>query len=219
MRLPVIARVTAAIVLSASAAGAQLQNGSFESPSVAGGHALPGGTDYDYLLGLQNSWLYTLGTGLINTAGGPTAFNSPPATDGVQVAFLQGTGATISQVVTGLTAGGSYTLTFDVAGRFNSGCCDGNTNYEVLFGGLLIGSGSTTSFQPFTPQSYTFTSLLSVGALAFVNTSGLGDHTFFIDDVTLTADASTTAPEPATFALLGGGLLGLVGVARRRRQS
>jgi hypothetical protein len=87
----------------------------------------------------------------------------------------------------------------------------------VYFGGSMIGSGSTANFQPFTPTTINFTVTSASGALAFTNESAAGDHTYMLDNVTLT-QTSTTAPEPATVALLGGGLLALAGVARRRRQ-
>jgi hypothetical protein len=49
--------------------------------------------------------------------------------------------------------------------------------------------------------------------LALTNVSNPGDNTSFVDDVSISATAS---PEPATFVLIGGGLLGL-GLVRRRR--
>jgi len=42
------------------------------------------------------------------------------------------------------------------------------------------------------------------------------DITTFVDDVSITAQVNTTAPEPATFSLLGSGGLILLGALRRR---
>ena len=49
--------------------------------------------------------------------------------------------------------------------------------------------------------------------LALTNVSNPGDNTSFVDDVSISATAS---PEPATVVLIGGALLGL-GLVRRRR--
>jgi len=71
---------TLAIEVITAAAG--LTNGGFETPSLAGGYqyAPPGAT-----------WVFSGGAGI---SGNGTAFTSgnPPAPEGVQVAFLQGSG-------------------------------------------------------------------------------------------------------------------------------
>ena len=46
-----------------------------------------------------------------------------------------------------------------------------------------------------------------------------GQQLRFIADSDILASAPMVAPEPATVALLGGGLIGVAGVARRRRRS
>jgi hypothetical protein len=209
MHFRTLARLSSALIVAVAAtAGAQVQNGSFEAPLT---------TSYSYLTGTMNSWTYTGGAGVINTQFGPTAFNSQPATSGNQVAFVQSNGSSISQTLSGLTVG-SYSLSFNVAGR-NCNCgFDGNTAYGVYFGGNLIGSGTTASGSSFATQTYTFATTSTSGALSIVNQSDAGDHTFMVDDVAVSLQ-STTTPEPATFTLLGGGLLALVAAARRRRQA
>ncbi|MEO5495081.1 MAG: hypothetical protein ABIR08_13765, partial [Sphingomonas sp.] len=90
LRLPSLARACAValIGLSASTAGAQVQDGSFENPSIS---------NYQYFLGLVGSWSYFGGAGLVNISGGPTAFNAPGAISGSQVAFIQGNGSAVEQ--------------------------------------------------------------------------------------------------------------------------
>lgn len=196
----------ALVGLGATTAGAQVQNGSFESPNIGAG--------YQYFTGLIGSWTYFGGAGIVNTSGGPTAFNALPAVAGDQVAFIQGNGSYVEQSLSTLAAG-TYQLAFHTVGRQSSGSYDGNTSYAVYLGGNQIFAGGTTSFDSWMQYSVTIPTT-GPASLRFQNQSLPGDHTFFLDDVTLTQRTVAT-PEPASMVLMTTGLFGLAGVVRRKR--
>ena len=101
-----------------------------------------------------SSWAFSGGSGI---SGNNSAFTSgnPPAPQGVQVAFLQGTGS-FTQSVTGWAAG-SYVLTFDAAQRGNLGVSQ--QNLEVLIDGSVVGTftPSSTSYQSYSTLAFTVT--------------------------------------------------------------
>jgi hypothetical protein len=210
MRIGSFARLyaVALVSLSTATAGAQVQNGSFEVNNIGAGN-------YQYLSGLNASWTFFRGAGLINTSVGSTAFNALPAVSGDQIAFVQGNGSYIEQVLSSLSAG-TYSLGFYSAGRQSGGSYDGTTSYAVSFGGIVVGNETTASYDSW--RQYLITvSAAGPSVLRFENTSAAGDHTFFIDDVSLTAVTST--PEPASMALLATGLIGVAGVVRRKHSA
>lgn len=150
------------------------QDAGFESPDLFGG----------YLYNITGSpWTFAGESGI---AGNGNAFttSNPNTLEGVQVAFLQGTGV-ISQVLNNLVPGATYTLTFSAAQR---AIVNGNgQTWQVMLDGTVVG----TYAPPQTATSYTdytasFTASAASQTLSFVGTDANGgDNTIFIDNLRL----------------------------------
>ena len=205
--------LTLAMVLCAAgvvqAASIAVSDASFESHQVA---------NYQYspqLSGYLPGWTFGPGTGL---TPGNTDFNSPSnIPDGTQVAFLQGDGSNVSQAIDGFAAFTTYTVNLFIGTRFANGGYDGNADVGVSIDGTQIGQTTGLSSSTyFSEYSYSFTVYNTPGthSLSIFNISAPGDHTAFVDNVSI----ESVAPEPATFALFGIAILGLgVRFARTRR--
>jgi fibronectin type 3 domain-containing protein len=153
-----------------------LANNGFEVPSVGGYQYNPSG----------GSWTFTAlsgsnGSGIVANGSG---FSNPNAPQGVQAAFLQGTG-TVSQTVSGLITGTVYTVTLDAAQR--TGGNNSAQTWNLTMNGTTVASyaplGSASNYLPYSAQ---FTATASSETLAFVgtNTNG-GDNTIFLDSVSV----------------------------------
>jgi hypothetical protein len=158
-------------------------------------------------------------TFLVQGGNGLTAPNSPfnpPSFGGLpfsQAAFLQNANSSVSQAVGGFVAG-SYTLTFYLGSRYDSGGGDdGDQTVAALIDGGVIGTWALTSFTPFTLETASFTiDTTGSHSLEFMGLNP-GDHTAFLSDVSITP---TATPEPLSLALLATGLMGgLVKLYRR----
>ena len=99
-------------------------------------------------------WTFSGSAGISGNNSGFTSGN-PPAPEGSQVAFLQGTGS-FSQSVSGWAAG-SYVLTFDAAQRGNYQASQ--QNFKVLVDGTVVGTftPSGTSYQSYSTAAFTVT--------------------------------------------------------------
>jgi hypothetical protein len=124
-------------------------------------------------------WTFAGNSGISANNSGFTSGN-PPAPQGTQVAFLQGTGS-FSQPVTNWAAG-SYTLTFYAAQRANYQASRQDFNVQV--DGVVIGTftPSSTSYQSFTTAVFTVTAGAHTITFQGLDTAG-GDNTAFIDQV------------------------------------
>jgi hypothetical protein len=127
----------------------------------------------------------------------------------------------LSQTISGLTLGATYTLTFDYALAQQVGFDGANTNnyWSVLFGNSSYNSTALSiadgGFSGWTTATKTFTASSTSEVLSFLaKTSSPGAPPFLLlDNVSLTS----AVPEPTTWGMMLGGF-GLIGFLARRRQ-
>jgi hypothetical protein len=145
-----------------------------------------GDTSFELPTLIHSSYSYSA-TGSPWTFGNQTGISSSgsgfgnSASDGSQVAFVQGavSGSCMSQGVTGLTIGSSYSFIVSAAQRSGT---QGGQSVSVSLGGAFLGT--------ITPSSTTFADVATGAATATATTetlsfcgTTLGDHTAFIDNV------------------------------------
>jgi|SRR5271166_559158 len=131
-----------------------------------------------------------------------------------------GTYGGVSQSVTGLTVGASYSLTFDLGYGGNSPIFGGPVTVRVNAGSssgtFTSGSGSPNP-AVWDGETFDFTSTAATEALSIIGLStACGDY-IGVDNADLELAAVVPAPEPGTIALLGTWLFGLGWLVHRRR--
>ena len=178
----VLFTIACALADGAIAANLSIPNSGFETPSLGSGQFqyAPGGA----------TWTLSNGGGISANGSGFTLDN-PNAPEGVQVAFIQGSGR-IFQTVGGFSAGVTYTITFSAAQR-NMGGSAGQT-WNVQIGGVVVGTfAPPASATTYADYSASFTTAAGSREVAFQasNLNG-GDNTVFIDNVRITYAATGT---------------------------
>ncbi len=173
-------------------------------------------------------------TGYAGVTSNGSGFGFANAPDGTAVGFIQnyfGTNVgSISQTITGLTVGTTYTLSFDLAARPGPYAAEpiilvSTQNIQLLPGlspvmlpqNLGTYSPTSTSFQAFNTN---FSAVATSATLTFYGLANnvSQDLSTALDLVAVNAVGSATPiPEPASMALLGTGLLGMLVIRRQRR--
>lgn len=240
------AAVSAALTGAASAG--MIQNGNFASTSLNGnpvtvptefGTGVKNGfTSQQFITGWQgndgyeiwypNAWAAAnvnatgewTGTGkemLYPTISAPPGGGAFVGLDGDQTTGVQ---SSIGQWVTGLTAGGQYTVTFNWGGSQMQSRTGATTEYlAVSLGSQTLDTNTLSNvsggFTGWKNGSLTFTATSGTEWLNFLS---VGTPTGYPPMAVLTNVSMSTVPEPASLALFGAGLLGLgVALVSRRR--
>lgn len=205
---PVIALM--ALALAGIASGSVVYNYSFETPVQS-----PDGFTYNPT---DPNWTFDGNSG-VAAEGSPFFTVAPP--DGDQAAFLQvygggpASGDSISQTITLLTVGNAYQFTLWAALRPGFAVND----FDVTFGGTTIADvvPTSTNFVEFTTSAILATSTSEVLSFQSLDTAGSFDADSIIDDIGISNVSG--APEPATLAMLGSGLIGMYWLRRRAKRS
>lgn len=115
-----------------------------------------------------------------------------------------------------ITAGTSYTISFDLAGNGRSKTSDSVT--FGITGGVYSAAISDIAWnQAFTTYTYTFTATTSGLYSFYIGAAGGDNYGPLLDNVLITSADVSTVPLPATMPLLAGGLAAAGALLRRRK--
>ena len=161
-----------------------------------GGFELPETSTYQYNPA-SDFWTFSAQSGSngsgVTANGSLFSAGSAVAPEGVQTAFLQGTGS-ITQTFTGLTPGVSYDLLFSAAQRAagSSWNINGQTWKATLDGATIANYSPAQAATNYTGYSATFTATSATHTLSLVGTNTrTGDNTVFLDNVRLFRSATS----------------------------
>jgi hypothetical protein len=144
-----------------------------------------------------------------NGAGAPFRDNG---NDNTNVLFIQGGGTTLTQSISGFSAGQAYKLDFDYNSR---NCCGGTPGLTLSIGGQNFNSGPITPVGGTNPLYHGTINFTAGGTgtetVSITKTDAVaGDSTAVVDNLVI----SRAVPEPAALGLLA---VGGIGLLRRKR--
>jgi hypothetical protein len=155
--------------------------------------------------------------------GGLGLYTGPDTPDGSNYIAFDGDStynAYVSQTISGLVVGQTYTLTFDQAAAQQKGTTGPTTEqWQISFGAnqylSTLMNNASQGFVPWMKQTITITADSTSDTLKFLSlgTPGGEPPVVLLDGVSL-----VDAPEPQTFALIGIGFLAVSILTRRRRR-
>jgi hypothetical protein len=247
-RSAVLAAFTMATVMTAAHAANIVTNGSFENLTKTGVSAelgTVGGQGQDATGWTSTGYNFVFTPGSADTTGAPSQFGGAPlklwgpgdgsnngltatSPDGGNYIAMDGgfSGHTdpITQLLTGLTNGQSYTVSFDWAGAQQEGANFTAPTTEAMQVGFGAATQSTVTlnnagegFTGWQQQSFTFTADGTSDVLSFLavgTPDGVPPFTL-LDGVDVEANTSPV-PEPSSLALLLTGFAGVGGFVRSR---
>lgn len=159
--------------------------------------------------------------------GGSNLATSPDGGN-VLATWYVDAGMTISQTLSGLTAGNTYTLSFDEASADRAGTYygPGKIGWQVSVGGTTLGNANVqvpgaNSSTAWVVSSYTFVASASSEVLQFLSESTVPvapEPILLLDGVKVQPQVAPV-PEPSTWALTVAGLVAIGGFARRRQRN
>jgi hypothetical protein len=154
--------------------------------------------------------------GFLNTGGPhtPFAFNIAGSETGLSAVFTSPAGGSYASGMFSLnTAGGSNTPygTYGVAIGNSAGNGSGNAYYGDLAFTLTRTGGLTTNDFVANTEGYYFSADLTNG-------QNTGAQAWSVRTTTGGGGQGSVVPEPSTYVLLASGMVGMVGIARRRKQ-
>jgi hypothetical protein len=196
------------LATSAAASGINLvQNGSFATGDMSDWSATTcPSSDCDYA-----GWYVAASS---PSATFPSAFAIITKCDGADCGNPTSStppGDTISQSFA-TSAGQSYTLSFEYDPAEHIG-----SQLDVMWDGSVVPNGSLQNEQNDVWAFYTFT-VTGTGSDTLEFTGEADQAALILTDISVTANASPTLPEPMSMTLIGGGLLGLGVMLRLRRK-
>jgi hypothetical protein len=123
-------------------------------------------------------------------------------------------GGFLSQTLTRLVNGATYTISFYIESLGNSSSV--SNAFSVVFGGNTVWSVTNLLTNGWTLETFPVTASSSSEVLMFSfynNTTS-----FYLDDVSVQGQQRAAVPIPASGILLGSGLMGLIGFGLRRQR-
>ena len=141
-------------------------------------------------------------------------------------------GVAVSETVTGLTVGDTYTIVFNTADTQQNTFQGASQDYvTVCFLGICENTNNaldaSESATPWVYNTFSFTDTAAINAtsttLSFLGVGGTDPASnnnvpafALVDDLSITQTAPPPTPEPSSLLLMGTGLAGLAGVVRMR---
>lgn len=220
------ALLLAGVASQANAAG--ITNGDFETPVIASGTF----TNYPVGGGALTGWnvVGPIGEAVsivsTNFVQNGVAFHAESGNQWLDLTgFNNNSTEGVSQSIA-TTIGDVYQLSFWVGNTTGGGIFGTTSTVNVQLNGSAFHSATNSDLDTtglsWEQYTYSFTATGLSTTLAFLNGDPGGDNSNGLDNIVVTdlgPGTTNNVPEPATVGLLGAGLIGLVGIRRKRKSA